>query len=95
MTDIDWNDDGFNNLAIDPDRKTLIQGLVKSHASQKEKQSADDFVAGKGGGLIINLFGMLQCPYFIGESHDRAGAPGVGKTLTVEATSERKRYHAH
>ena len=33
----------------------------------------DDFVQGKGQGLIINLF----------------GPPGVGKTLSAEATSER------
>ncbi|KAJ7887981.1 P-loop containing nucleoside triphosphate hydrolase protein [Mycena leptocephala] len=75
VTDIEWNHDGFDNLAIDPDRKILIQALVKSHASQKEKRSVDNFVAGKGGGLIMNLF----------------GPPGVGKTLTVEATTEHLR----
>ncbi|KAJ6576099.1 P-loop containing nucleoside triphosphate hydrolase protein [Mycena vulgaris] len=75
VTDIEWNDDAFNQLAIDPDRKILIRGLVKSHAGLNEEQSVDDFVAGKGGGLIMNLF----------------GPPGVGKTLTVEATSEHLR----
>lgn len=34
----------------------------------------DDFIAGKGKGLIINIFGN----------------PGVGKSLTAEATSERR-----
>ncbi|KAJ6576008.1 P-loop containing nucleoside triphosphate hydrolase protein [Mycena vulgaris] len=75
VTDIEWNDDAFNQLAIDPDRKILIRGLVKSHAGLNEERSVDDFVAGKGGGLIMNLF----------------GPPGVGKTLTVEATSEHLR----
>ncbi|KAJ6630297.1 hypothetical protein B0H10DRAFT_1983969 [Mycena sp. CBHHK59/15] len=67
---IRWNNEGFRNLAIDPDRKILVQSLVESHSSEKE--SFDDFVTGKGVGLVINLF----------------GPPGVGKTLTVEVTSE-------
>ncbi|KAF7358510.1 p-loop containing nucleoside triphosphate hydrolase protein [Mycena venus] len=70
ISDIQWNDEGFRNLAIDPDRKLLVQSLVESHSS--EAKSFDDFVTGKGVGLVINLF----------------GPPGVGKTLTVEATSE-------
>ena len=36
----------------------------------------DDFIKGKGRGLDINLF----------------GPPGVGKTLSAEATSERKSF---
>ncbi|KAJ7931911.1 P-loop containing nucleoside triphosphate hydrolase protein [Mycena leptocephala] len=75
VCDIQWSEEGFDNLAIDPARKILIQGLVKSHASRRGKRPVDDFVAGKGSGLIINLF----------------GPPGVGKTLTVEATSEHLR----
>ncbi|KAJ7856346.1 P-loop containing nucleoside triphosphate hydrolase protein [Mycena leptocephala] len=70
VTDVQWNDDSFKNLALDVDRKTLLQGLVNSHSALKG--TADDFVAGKGAGLIMNLF----------------GPPGVGKTLTVEATTE-------
>ena len=35
----------------------------------------DDFIRGKGQGLVINLF----------------GPPGVGKTLSAEATSECER----
>ncbi|KAF7344208.1 p-loop containing nucleoside triphosphate hydrolase protein [Mycena venus] len=72
VTSIDWEAKTFDNLAIDSDRKHLIKGLVNSHANLKEERSADDFVTGKGMGLVINLF----------------GPPGVGKTLTVEATAE-------
>ncbi|KAJ6620349.1 hypothetical protein B0H10DRAFT_1091401 [Mycena sp. CBHHK59/15] len=43
------------NIAIDPDRKVLVQSLVESHVS--ETQSFDDFVPGKGLGLVISLFG--------------------------------------
>jgi hypothetical protein len=61
VTSIDWNAGCFDNLAIDSDRKNLIKGLVRSHASLKEDRSADDFVTGKGIGLVINLFGTLHC----------------------------------
>ncbi|KAJ7648738.1 P-loop containing nucleoside triphosphate hydrolase protein [Mycena polygramma] len=70
ISPIQWNDEAFVQLAIDPTRKNLLQALVASHAI--EKTSFDDFVTGKGRGLVMNLF----------------GPPGVGKTLTVEATSE-------
>ncbi|KAJ6563425.1 hypothetical protein DFH09DRAFT_1477318 [Mycena vulgaris] len=74
VTDIEWDDVAFDQLAIDPDRKILIRGLVKTHASLKEARSVGDFVAGKGSGLIMNLF----------------GPPGVGETLTMKATNLRK-----
>ncbi|KAJ6526985.1 hypothetical protein DFH09DRAFT_935810, partial [Mycena vulgaris] len=60
VSDIQWSEEGFDNLAIDPDRKILIQGLVKSHASRRGKRPVDDFVAGKGSGLLINLFGTFR-----------------------------------
>ena len=53
------------------DRKTLLQSLVEAH---NEEMVFDDFVKGKGRGLVVNLF----------------GPPGVGKTLSAEATSERE-----
>lgn len=51
--------------------------MVEKHASPRGS-GFDDFVHGKGQGLVINLF----------------GSPGVGKTLTAEATSERKQKPA-
>jgi hypothetical protein len=56
VNSIEWNDEMFKNIAINPDRKVLVQSLVESHAKD---QSFDDFVEGKGLGLVINLFGML------------------------------------
>ena len=54
------------------DRKTLLRSLIEAHDSDS---GFDDFVRGKGQGLVINLF----------------GPPGVGKTLSAEATSEHLR----
>ena len=72
VTPIVWNDEAFRNLVLPGDRKTLLQSLVEAHNGDLE---FDDFVQGKGHGLVINLF----------------GPPGVGKTLSAEATSEHVR----
>lgn len=53
-------------------RKQLLQSLVEAH---NQDLGFDDFVQGKGQGLVINLF----------------GPPGCGKTLSAEATSEHVR----
>ncbi|KAI0819855.1 P-loop containing nucleoside triphosphate hydrolase protein [Trametes gibbosa] len=65
-----WNEEAFANLVLADDRKDLLRSLVDAHSIDL---GFDDFVQGKGQGLIINLF----------------GPPGVGKTLSAEATSER------
>ncbi|KAI0366558.1 P-loop containing nucleoside triphosphate hydrolase protein [Pilatotrama ljubarskyi] len=67
---ITWNEEAFENLVLADDRKDLLRSLVDAHSVDL---GFDDFVQGKGQGLIINLF----------------GPPGVGKTLSAEATSER------
>ena len=56
VSSIKWNDDGFKNIAIDPERKVLIRSLVESPA---QGHVFDDFVQDKGRGLVINLFGEL------------------------------------
>ncbi|KAJ6458817.1 P-loop containing nucleoside triphosphate hydrolase protein, partial [Mycena vulgaris] len=49
-----------------------------------------DFVAGKGSRLIMNLFDTLHCLVGDIQFKHRRDPPRVGKTLTVEATSEHK-----
>jgi hypothetical protein len=60
IQDVDWNDDAFANLVIPSGRKALLQSLVEAHHNEL---GFDDFIKGKGQGLVINLF----------------GPPGVGK----------------
>ncbi|KAI0672077.1 P-loop containing nucleoside triphosphate hydrolase protein [Trametes maxima] len=67
----EWNDEAFEQLVIPPAHKTVLKTLVESHNAGKSAKF-DDFVAGKGHGLVINLFGN----------------PGTGKSLTAEAMSE-------
>lgn len=64
-----WNADAFSNLVLPDDRKELLQSLVEAHHMEL---GFDDFIKGKGHGLVVNLF----------------GPPGVGKTFSAEATSE-------
>ena len=86
---IEWTDEAFKNIAICPDRKLLVQSLVESHSRNR---TFDDFVQGKGLGLVINLFGAFDYAtllFLMNSNPCITGPPGVGKTLTVEATSER------
>jgi hypothetical protein len=69
---IEWNEEAFADLVLPSDRKMLLQSLVESHNAELNR--FDDFIKGKGRGLVVNLF----------------GPPGVGKTLSAEATSERE-----
>lgn len=69
ISEIEWNSGAFANLVIPANRKALLQSLVEAHNSDLD---FDDFVKGKGQGLVISLF----------------GPPGVGKTLSAEATCE-------
>ncbi|KAF8956224.1 P-loop containing nucleoside triphosphate hydrolase protein [Flammula alnicola] len=69
IQDVDWNKDAFKNLVLPGDRKNLLQSLVEAH---HKEVGFDDFIKGKGHGLVVNLF----------------GPPGVGKTFSAEATSE-------
>jgi len=69
IQDIEWNEDAFNNLVLPHDHKYLLQSLVQAHNNEI---GFDDFIKGKGHGLVVNLF----------------GPPGVGKTFSAEATSE-------
>lgn len=69
-SEVDWNEDLFPSLVIDSSLKTLMYDLVQAHTSGTS--GFDDFVRGKGKGLIGLLF----------------GPPGLGKTLTAEAIAE-------
>jgi hypothetical protein len=54
IQDIEWNEDAFNNLVLPHDHKYLLQSLVQAHNNEI---GFDDFIKGKGHGLVVNLFG--------------------------------------
>lgn len=71
---IKWNNEVFDHLVIDPHRKVLVRSLVESHTEDK---SIDDFVEGKGLGLVFNLFGGSA------PAVDYSSTQLVGKVLRV------------
>ncbi|KAL0942280.1 AAA family ATPase [Colletotrichum truncatum] len=80
---IEWKEDPFISLQLQPDQKKLIKSLVEGFNKGPWKLEDDpyrDVIEGKGKGLIF----LLQ------------GPPGVGKTLTAESVAEstqRPLYH--
>ncbi|KAF2496108.1 hypothetical protein BU16DRAFT_538696 [Lophium mytilinum] len=70
VKDIVWNDQAFDSLVAPPEQKELILAFAQSQALNK--QCFDDFIQGKGRGIIMLL----------------SGPPGVGKTLTAESVAE-------
>ena len=89
ITAVVWNPSSFDNLAISAAKKKAITALAKAHISRASGDVIDDFVEGKGQGLIK----LLQYNLRRLISHSRltqtsSGSPGVGKTLTVEGLSE-------
>ncbi len=67
---VKYRTDAIAKLSISEDRKKLIKTLVKQYMNGKNTR--DDLIAGKGGGLMFLLH----------------GPPGVGKTLTAEAVAD-------
>ncbi|KFY48964.1 hypothetical protein V495_00869 [Pseudogymnoascus sp. VKM F-4514 (FW-929)] len=72
ISEISWNESLFNQVAIPSSSKKLIEALTTFQSGGQAKYTFDDFVEGKGRGLIMLLY----------------GPPGVGKTMTAEGLSE-------
>jgi hypothetical protein len=89
VTPITWNDEVFKNLAMDPDRKVLVQSLIKSHAWD---HPLDDFVPGKGLGLVINLFGLFAIASY---SIFQSNSSPVTQALLAWANHSRWRRQAN
>ncbi|KAH7354677.1 P-loop containing nucleoside triphosphate hydrolase protein [Rhexocercosporidium sp. MPI-PUGE-AT-0058] len=68
---VQWTEGLFENLVLPAEEKDLLLALAKSHCDAKAN-TFDDFVIGKGRGMVILL----------------DGPPGVGKTLTAETVAE-------
>ncbi|KAK9847085.1 AAA+ ATPase domain [Penicillium brevicompactum] len=72
LKDVDWSPESFDCLKIPSETKTILLSLAKTRLGMIPTVPFDDIIDGKGQGFNILL----------------NGPPGVGKTFTVEATSE-------
>jgi hypothetical protein len=89
IRDIIWDPSPFENLVLSDKQKNIIRALAESQKIETDKPF-DDFIKGKGQGLVI----LLQYDFYILFLHlnsadaFRSGPAGVGKTLTAEGISE-------
>ncbi len=59
VEDIQWNPEAFDRLDIPGNKKEIVQTLIESHT--QKVAAFDDFVPGKGLGLIFALHGQFTC----------------------------------
>lgn len=89
IKEIVWNPSSFENLTIPAAKKKVITALAKAHISRASDDMFDDFVEGKGQGLITLLqYEAQRLAVYHGLTYTSSGPPGVGKTLTAEGLSE-------
>lgn len=67
VENIKWKDDIYDMLQMETEQKEMVRGIIESHHASSS--SFDDFIPGKGRGLVFLLH----------------GPPGCGKTLTAGA----------
>lgn len=65
ISSIKWKDDIYEMLQMEAEQKEMVRGIIESHHASVS--SFDDFIPGKGRGLVFLLH----------------GPPGCGKTLTA------------
>lgn len=65
VSDVQWNHDVFESLVLPEDQKELILAFAESQILYKEK--FDDFVSGKGKGIIMLLSGV-NLPHNVAQS---------------------------
>ncbi|KAL1610702.1 hypothetical protein SLS60_002372 [Paraconiothyrium brasiliense] len=70
VENIKWKDDIYDMLQMEAEQKEMVRGIIESHHASSS--SFDDFIPGKGRGLVFLLH----------------GPPGCGKTLTAESAAE-------
>lgn len=66
----------------------MLQALVHNQTPDPDKPAFDDFIEGKGKGLIVLLQYVFCSILRLHIAYYCSGPPGVGKTLTAEAVSE-------
>ena len=52
---VNWNPESFSRLAIRPDKKEVLKGVAISYTNGRSGSNLDDFIQGKGRGLIALL----------------------------------------
>lgn len=78
VTDVAWDADAFDRLMLPASQKKILRALKWQHTMRGDEDAAevdggfDDLIKGKGKGCVFLLH----------------GAPGIGKTFTVESIAK-------
>ncbi|KAL2695082.1 hypothetical protein AAEP93_004143 [Penicillium crustosum] len=91
LRDVNWLPESFDCLQIPPENKALLLSMAKTRLGLIQTVPFDDVIDGKGQGvnILLEYVGKLFMSYIEASILTRvSGPPGVGKTFTVEATSE-------
>ena len=55
IRDIQWSSAPFDNVRIPDEKKAIVQALTESYLNRGPNDSFDDFIEGKGRGLVFLL----------------------------------------
>lgn len=83
ITEVDWNKDAFDSLAVDEDTKHLVKALI---STQLKSESSTDLIHGKGNGLSycsIGKWNKYVVSFDTSNSSSTTSGPGTGKTFTA------------
>jgi AAA+ superfamily predicted ATPase len=90
LRDVDWSPESFDCLKIPSETKTILLSLAKNRLGMIPTVPFDDVIDGKGQGfnILLKYVGKASMLSSLPNLTCASGPPGVGKTFTVEATSE-------
>ncbi|CAG8017779.1 unnamed protein product [Penicillium salamii] len=90
LKDVDWSPESFDCLKIPSETKTILLSLAKTRLGMIPTVPFDDVIDGKGQGfnILLKYVGKASMLSSLPNLTCASGPPGVGKTFTVEATSE-------
>ncbi|KAJ6004567.1 ATPase AAA-type core [Penicillium canescens] len=90
LRDVDWSPESFDCLKIPSETKTILLSLAKTRLGMIPTVPFDDVIDGKGQGfnILLKYVGKASMLSRLPNLTRASGPPGVGKTFTVEATSE-------
>lgn len=81
IQDITWTTLPFDTLVIPTKTKDMLQALVHNQTPDPDKPAFDDFIEGKGKGLIVLLQYVFGFAFAVARCLPLQWSPGSGKDI--------------